>query len=129
LRLGSGTAPQAEEGDRREDRPQRFRLIASPAMSLVSDRGVAIDWRDPVFARPTRTRVLPTGEVVGSDILMESPVDVDDAGDYGDPLSRPPDDLSPQQLRDLADVEEARREGRITEAEYRSRRREILLPE
>jgi hypothetical protein len=111
------------------DRPQRFRLIASPAMSLVSDRGVAIDWRDPVFARPTRTRVLPTGEVVGSDILMESPVDVDDAGDYGDPLSRLPDDLSPQQLRDLADVEEARREGRITEAEYRSRRREILLPE
>ena len=108
------------------DSGQRFRLIASTAMALVSDRGVAIDWRDPVFARPTRTRVLPTGEVVRSEILMESPDVVDDDGD---PLSRLPDDLSPQQLRDLADVEEARREGRITETEYRARRREILLPE
>jgi hypothetical protein len=39
------------------------------------------------------------------------------------------DDLSPQQLRDLADVEEDRREGRITETEYRARRRVILGPE
>jgi hypothetical protein len=111
------------------DSGQRFRLIASTAMALVSDRGVAIDWRDPVFARPTRTRVLPSGEVVRSEILMESPGDVDDAGEHGDPLSRLPDDLSPQQLRDLADVEQARREGRITEPEYRSQRRRILTGE
>jgi hypothetical protein len=56
---------------------------------------------------------------------MESPPEVDD---LDDPLARMPDDLSPQQLRDLADVEEARREGRVTETEYRTRRREILSP-
>ncbi len=106
------------------DSGQRFRLITGTAMSLVADRSAAIDWRDPIFARPTRTRVLPTGEVVRSDVLMESPPEVDDLPE--DPARRLPDDLSPQQLRDLADVEEARREGRITEAEYRSARRRIL---
>lgn len=107
------------------DSAQRFRLIASTAMSLMGDRSMAVDWRDPVFARPTRTRILPTGEVVRSEILMESPSEVDD---LADPLQRLPEDLSPQQLRDLADVEEARREGRISEAEYRAKRRRILEP-
>jgi hypothetical protein len=107
------------------DHPQRFKLYAGTAMSLVSNQSVAIDWRDPVFARPSRTRVLPSGEVVRREILMESPPEVDD---LDDPVLRMPDDLSPQQLRDLADVEEDRREGRITETEYRSRRRAILEP-
>lgn len=113
--------PEPRVGETR----QRFRLIASNAMSLVGDHAMAVDWRDPIFARPTRTRILPTGEVVRSEILLESPPEVDD---LADPLERLPDDLSPQQLRDLADVEEARRQGRITEAEYRTQRRRILEP-
>ena len=47
-------------------------------MALVSDQAVAIDWRDPVFAQPTRTRVLPSGEVVRREVLMESPAEVKD---------------------------------------------------
>jgi hypothetical protein len=42
-------------------------------MSLVSDQAVAIDWRAPVFAHPTRTRVTPSGNVVRREILSESP--------------------------------------------------------
>jgi hypothetical protein len=108
------------------DQPQRFRLYPGTAISLVNDQSVAIDWRDAVFTRPSRTRVLPSGEVVRREILMESPPEADAIDDPG---LRMRDDLSPQQLRDLADVEEDRREGRITETEYRARRRVILGPE
>jgi len=105
------------------DHEQRFKLFAGTAMALVTDQSLAIDWRDQIFARPTRTRVLPSGEVVRKEILMESLPETDE---LEDPLESMPDDLSPQQLRDLADLEEARREGHITEVEYRSRRRVIL---
>jgi hypothetical protein len=106
------------------DTPQRFRLYSGTAISLISDEAVAIDWRDDVFARPTRTRILPGGDVVRRDILLESPAEVEKVDD---PLGMR-DDLSPEQLRELADIEEARREGRITETEYRIRRRKILEP-
>lgn len=106
------------------DHPQHFKLLASTAVTLLGDQSVAVDWRDPVFAKPTRTEVRPDGGVVRRTILMESPAEVvDDVA--ADTL---PGDLSPQQLRDLADLEEARREGRVPENEYRSRRREILSP-
>lgn len=108
------------------DHPQRFRLHPGTAISLVNDQSVAIDWRDPVFARPSRTRVLPGGEVMRREILLESPPEVDE---IDDPVRRMPEDLSPEQLRALADVEEDRREGRITETEYQIRRRQILEPD
>jgi len=105
------------------DNPQSFKLYSGTAMSLVSDQAVAIDWRDPVFAKPTRTRVLPTGEVERREILMESPEEVKDSGD---PAMKLPENLSPEQLRSLADLEEQRRAGKITETEYRAHRRAIL---
>src|SRR5262245_45606795 len=104
------------------DNPQRFKLYSGTAMALVSDQAVAIDWRDPVFARPTRTKVLPTGEVERREILMESPAEVQDT----DPAMTLPENLSPEQLRGLADIEELRRSGKITETEYRARRRAVL---
>ena len=38
----------------------------------------------------------------------------------------PPSGLSPEQLRALADLEEARRAGEITEAEYAAEQQRIL---
>jgi hypothetical protein len=105
------------------DHPQSFKLYAGTAMSLVSDQAVAIDWRDPVFAKPTRTRVLPSGEVERREILLESPEEVKDSGD---PAMSLPENLSPEQLRNLADIEEQRRAGKITETEYRARRRAVI---
>jgi hypothetical protein len=107
------------------DSPQRFKLYPGTAISLIADQAVAIDWRDPVFAHPTRTRVLPSGNVVRRNILQESPEEVQDSAD---PAAQLPDNLSPEQLRSLADIEELRRAGRITETEYRARRRAILEP-
>ena len=108
------------------DHPMKFRLYAGTAMTLVNPQAVAVEWRDPVFSRPTRTKVMPTGEVVRKTILMESPVE---EWAKEEPADAPlPPDLSPDQLRALADLEEERQQGHITEAEYRSRRRKILNP-
>ena len=96
------------------DNPQRFKVYSGTAMANVSDQAVAIDWRDPVFAKATRTRVLPSGEVERREVLMESPAEVQDS----DPAMKLPENLSPEQLRSLADIEEARRAGKITETEY-----------
>ena len=58
-------------------------------------------------------------------ILMESPEEVIAEERYEDSDWLPPN-LTARQLRDLADLEEERSAGAITEADYRRRRREIL---
>jgi hypothetical protein len=108
------------------DRPMSFQLYSGTAMVVVNQNTLAVNWRDPIFGRPTRTKVLPSGEVLRRTILLESPPE--ELPDEGSAIGLP-DDLSPEQLRDLADVEELRRNGKITEADYRERRRKILAPE
>jgi len=85
---------------------------------------VAVDWRDPVFTQ-SAVRIRPGGEVVRRTILLETPEDKP-AKEGG---SVPPDSLSPEALRALADLEETRRRGELTESEYQSRRRAILSGE
>jgi len=98
-----------------------FRLVVDKAMALVDEQGVAVNWRDPVFKKPTRTRVTSTGKVVRREILMES-VDPDDPATLTT-------NLTPEQLRALADVEEQRRSGSLTEAQYHAARAKILAGE
>lgn len=108
-----------------------FRLYPSKGMELVEGQGVAADWRNAVFARPTRTKVLPSGQVVRKTILLESDEDEPAATDTDqpEPAIEAPRGLSPAQLRALADLEEARQAGEITEAEYAARQQEILNSE
>jgi hypothetical protein len=89
-------------------------------MALADQQTAAVDWRNQVFKKPTRTRVTTTGKVVRRTILMES---LEDDTDYGPQLTG---DVTPEQLRALADLEEARRAGNISESEYSSTRSEIL---
>jgi len=87
-------------------------------MTLVGPQEVAVDWRDPAFREPRRISVTPTG-VHRRTILMESPeTPAGEAERSGE--------LSPAALRALADLEEARRAGRVSESEYQARRQEIL---
>src|SRR5262249_60419523 len=68
------------------------------------------------------------GEVVARPILMEAPSD----SEAKPPGPAPPEELSPEALRALADLEETRRRGDLTENEYQTRRKAILsgqLPE
>lgn len=103
--------------------PQRFEVIPGIAMARVDTQSVAIDWRNPIFDRPSTVQVLPTGEVVRKTILLESPPEAED--DVPETFDVP-EGITPEQLRALADLEEARRAGAITESQYRARRRDIL---
>ena len=105
--------------------PLHFRLIVDAGMTLNDRQSVAVDWRDDIFRRPTRTRVTSTGKVVRRQVLMESLEDVSIAP--ATPAVSA--ELTPQQLRALADLEEARQDGAVSETEYQSRRGRILRGE
>jgi hypothetical protein len=103
----------------------KFRIVPSDAMTQVDGQSVAVEWRDPIFKRPTRTSISRTGEVVRRTVLMESPLETDEVEDDPD-FKRLPDNLSPKTLRALADLEEQRHNGEISEAEYNAARRQII---
>ena len=109
------------------DHPMDFRVFPSTAMAQTDRQGLAIDWQDPVFRNPSRTRISPGGEVVRSEILMESPRE-DWAEDAPSIDENALENLSPDQLRALAHLEQQRRRGLVTEADYRGQRRRILEP-
>jgi hypothetical protein len=102
--------------------PFEFRLVVDRGMALVDHQAVAVDWRDPIFAKPTRTRMLAGGQVVRRTILMESLEDETDTG----PMPEMSGDLSPEQLRALAELAESRERGEITESGYVAQRNRIL---
>ena len=107
------------------DHPMGFKLYPGTAMALVDNQSAAIDWRDPIFSRPTRTKILPSGEVKRKTILLESKDEPTEA-EIDSALPPVPVGLTPAQLRALADLEEQRQAGAITEAEYNNRARQIV---
>lgn len=116
-----GGLPETHAGEY----PLDFRLIVDKGMTLVDPQTVAVQWRDDIFRKATRTRVTSTGKVVRREVLMESLED--------ESLERPTpaleSGLTPQQLRALADLEEARQTGAVSETEYQSQRGRILRGE
>jgi hypothetical protein len=97
-------------------------VLASEGVEPTGHQSVAAHWRDDRFRNPTSVRVGPGGKVTRRTVLMEDegPPDAAAGPDAG-PL---PSD--PETLRALADLEEARRAGELTEAEYQRRRRALL---
>lgn len=99
------------------------RVLASEGFTTAGPRLVAVDWRSTVFADLGTIRIRPGGNVVRRTILMEEGVE-DPAAQPGP--APPPEGLSPEALRALADLEETRRRGELSETDYQERRREIL---
>jgi hypothetical protein len=98
-----------------------FKVLASDGIVPVGAQAVAAAWRDPLFRSSGQIQVGPGGKVMRREILLESPEE--------EPESIEPETtghLSPQTLRALADLEESRRRGVISEADYQKRRRSIL---
>jgi hypothetical protein len=103
-----------------------FRIVPGDGMTSVGSQEVSAYWRDPIFRKPRRIVVTGTGEVKRRTVLMESPPE-DEGGT--EPAPEATGELSPDALRALADLEEERRAGRITEGDYQARRRSILAQE
>jgi hypothetical protein len=104
--------------------PLEFRLVIDRGMTLVDHQSVAVQWKDPIFKKPSRTRITPSGRVVRREVLMES---MEDPTEY-DAIPQV-DELTGEQLRALADIDDARRAGTISESEYYSRKNAILRGE
>jgi hypothetical protein len=105
---------------------QKFRLLPSEAMTVVGAQQIAAAWRDPVFKSPTAVRITPTGKVVRRTILLEAPDEAMPHAADGEETEELPTRLAPATLRELADLEEKRQQGEVSEDEYREQRADIL---
>jgi hypothetical protein len=113
--------------------PSKFRIYPGTAMKLVDEQSLAIAWHDDIFAKPTRTRVTPSGKMMRKTILMESPEPEIDSNTESDAVKAKPEDkptvpagISAKTLRELADLEEQRQRGEISEYSYERKRKKIL---
>jgi hypothetical protein len=104
-------------------REMEFQVAGSQHMQRTTPQTLAVDWSDPLFASPLGMRS-DRGEVRRRTVLMETP----GLRTKDDEVEDLPPGLSPEALRELADLEEARQQGEITEAEYDERRDSILKP-
>ncbi|MGH0035877.1 MAG: hypothetical protein ACQGVK_12695 [Myxococcota bacterium] len=101
-----------------------FQVAGSVHMQRTTRQTLAVDWSNPLFARPLGMQS-DRGEVRRRTVLMETPgLPADASDDPGDM----PAGLTPEALRALADLEEARRQGEITESEYDDLREALLAP-
>jgi len=108
-----------------DDETNAFRVVTSTGMMAANPNAVLVDWRHSVFKKPSRTHIAPGGKVVRRTILMESPEE-DETNPSQAPVEPIPSTLSAATLRALADLEDERANGEVTEADYNIRRRRIL---
>lgn len=106
------------------EHPMKFQVVPTQGMYAEGVYAVSVEWKDPVFRKPLR-RASSRDDRRERTILMEDP----DLPGAPSKSALPADllpYLSPTQLRELADLEEARQEGRLTEGRYRRAREKIL---
>ena len=112
---------------RRDYSPMKFRVVAGEHLYYAGPQTLEIDWRNPVFQTAYRLPGSTQGEKRRREVIDRSPIpqeERDAASTRGGSTSI--DALSPDQLRALADLEDDRREGRITESAYQRARRQLL---
>jgi hypothetical protein len=122
--------PQKDEAKKlpepqRDQAPMNFRVVSGEYLYYAGPQALEIAWQDPVFRTPYQLPGTSKGERRVREVIADSPIpkeEVDTQGAAGVTLEQ----LSPDQLRALADLEEDRKQGRITEAAYQRARRELL---
>ena len=135
VKLGQLDSPLSNNPNEKVPEPQvdeivgKSRAVPSEGVSVESQQLVSADWRDPIFKDNSVISIRAGGRVVRRTVLMDSggEASVPAEPEQGAPV--PPQGLSPAALRALADLEEQRRRGELTEAEYQSRRRQIVAGE
>jgi hypothetical protein len=112
---------------RRDERPMKFRVVSGDPLFYAGPQTLEIAWRDPAFQAGFRLPGTTKGAKRHREILLESPIprsELDAKESSADTLGV--GELSPEQLRALADLEDDRNEGRITETTYQRSRRQLL---
>ena len=99
-----------------------FKVLVSDGIVPIGTQAVVVAWRDPLFRAPGQVRVGPGGKVLRREILLEGTEEEEAESATPETAGQ----LSPATLRALADLEESRRRGEISEPAYQQRRRSIL---
>lgn len=102
-----------------------FRVVSGPPIYFAGVQDLEIDWQSDVFRTAFRLPGSTKGEKRRREVISSSPVpreELDAVSDGSPDLG----DLTSDQLRALADLEDDRREGRITELDYQRERRQLL---
>ncbi len=101
----------------------RFRVVKTPGIRPAGPHTVVAAWTHPAFSKAAPRRTKAGGREHRRTVLMEEAAAADDTPGGLETA------LSPAALRELADLEEERLAGTISEDEYQRRRREILQGE
>jgi len=104
----------------------KTRAVPSEGIAAEGNQLVTANWRDPIFKDAGALHVRPGGQVVRRTVLMDSGEEVTLPSEPTTGAPVPPQGVSPEGLRALADLEESRRRGELTEADYQAKRRQIL---
>jgi hypothetical protein len=135
VKLGELDVPLSNKaGDKppepqKDDKVGKMHVVPSEGIALQGEQTISANWRDPLFKDQSVISVRAGGQVVRRTVLMDSGPEATAPTDPAQGAAPPPQGLSPEALRALADLEEDRRRGQLTEAEYQSRRRQILAGE
>jgi len=112
---------------RRDTHPMDFRVVSGEHLYYAGPQALEIDWQNPVFQTAYRLPGSSRGEKRRREVIDESPVPRSEREETSNRENRVAiDELSPDQLRALADLEDDRREGRITETAYQRAKRQLL---
>jgi len=125
--LAKGHAEKNLPKPRRDDRSAKFRVVSGEPLFYAGPQTLEIAWRDPAFKTAFRLPGSTQGEKRRRQVLLEAPVtraERDAANRSSDSLGI--EELSAEQLRALADLEEDRQSGLMTETAYQRARRELL---
>jgi hypothetical protein len=107
----------------------KTRAVPSEGIAAEGNQLVTANWRDPIFKDSGALHVRPGGQVVRRTVLMDSGEEVTLPVEPTSGAPVPPQGVSPEGLRALADLEESRRRGELTEGDYQAKRRQILAGE
>ena len=123
LKQADETKPLPEP--RRNRKVMNFRLITGDPIFFAGVQDIEVDWRNPVFRTAFRLPGSTKGKRRRRELLETSPIPRDEF-EEGRNAGADLEQLSPSQLRALADLEEERQAGRITETAYQRARRQLL---
>lgn len=132
VKLGSLDAPLSTNPKDKVPEPDidkltgKSRVVPSEGIIAEGPQVVSANWRDPIFKDTGVLHMRAGGQVVRRTVLLDSGGEGELPPEAAAGESALPAGLSSSALRALADLEDARRLGQITESDYQSRRRQIL---
>ena len=109
---------------------QNFRILPAEYLTAIGVQGVSAKWKDSKFRHASNLHIGRGGKLGRRTVLLGGgpmgETNAEESAGKPDEMPILPRGLSSKQLRDLADLEDLRRQGKISESAYFGKRREIL---